>query len=87
MNNYPPGVSGNEPQITGIDPEDAVIDYTTVELKKVDASIDSLYGYVEEQGLPKEFLSHLETLMVAISNAIEAIPQLPEEPEYDEGGF
>lgn len=49
--NYPPGVTGNEPQITGIWPPEQVADELTEELGKAFDIVEEAIGQAEDQGL------------------------------------
>lgn len=48
--NYPPGVTGNEPQITGIWPIDQVLDSCIEDLKSAAECVESAIGFLDEQG-------------------------------------
>lgn len=67
MDNYPPGVTGREPQITGEWPADALIDAITDTIKKVRDEVEELTGLLDDQGA----LSAREDN--AITDAVEAL--------------
>jgi hypothetical protein len=88
--NYPPGVTGNEPQITGIWPIEGVIDGATEDIKKGAELIeDALYG-LEDQldannlgGLDEYILELLNTINSSADEILCEIGQLiPEESDW-----
>lgn len=48
---YPPGVSGNEPQITGIWPAAQVIDEAVTQLRNAQSKIEEALADCEDQGI------------------------------------
>jgi prefoldin subunit 5 len=87
MNNYPPGVTGNEPQISGIYPPDQVIDSVDSDLDKVKRTVEEAMAFLEDQKGSLD--DSMEKLYVAIINDISDLQNevrmlMPEEPEYNE---
>lgn len=66
---YPPGVTGNEPEITGVWPPDALADYCHSEAAKARRLLEDLEGVLDDQGA----LPHVEDEMGAALAATQAL--------------
>lgn len=63
LSNYPPGVTGNEPQISGIWPAEQVVDDAVDSLNKMSNDLDELVLELEDQGLfSPDAEKHVEAL-------------------------
>jgi hypothetical protein len=88
--NYPPGVTGNEPQITGIWPIEGVIDGATEDIKKgVGLIEDALIGLADQMvanglgDLDEYLLKLLEDIDRNAEDILSEIGQLiPEESDW-----
>lgn len=90
---YPPGVTGNEPQISGVWPLDGVIDETTSELKQCQRDLEDAIASLEDQysankmgALPKSFEEKYDKVYDNLTELIDDVGTLiPEEPGLQRG--
>ena len=88
--NYPPGVTGNEPQISGIYPPDTVIDGVTATLESYADVFEDEAAYLDEQGLLSghhsdrfDFIvKHIRDLSEELSSMIP-----DDRYDYDDGDY
>lgn len=62
MSNYPPGVTGNEPQISGVWPVEDLADHVAAELRGIERKLEDLQCVIDDQGGPQDLLDALEDL-------------------------
>ena len=87
--NYPPGVTGNEPQISGVYSPDAVIDMGVSDIDKCRQDLEGLMAWFEDQdmfrnGINKdieEAYDKVEKALIEWKDELQAI--YPEEPDYE----
>ena len=85
--NYPPGVTGNEPQISGVWPLETIIPDINARLKRIADELEAVSCIAEDELDPHGGAGKLGML---IANALEVVmeaeqeAQLPEEPLPEE---
>lgn len=69
LSNYPPGVTGNEPQISGIWPAEVVVDEAYDNLKRIHTELEDIANNLEDQlgELPR----HLEKIIEEAVDSVE----------------
>lgn len=76
MNNYPPGVTGNEPQISGVLPPEDLAAGATETIKKVTTQLSDLACLLEDHGALPDRLDRMfiavDAQLVDLDMAIEA---------------
>lgn len=85
---YPPGVTGNEPQISGVWPLDGVLDSVEVDFREARHKIEDAMYELDDQysankmgELPKSFQEKFDKVYDSLTELIDDIPSLtPEEP-------
>ncbi len=84
--NYPPGVSGNEPQITGEWPIEQVIDGAAEDIKKANNLVEDVACQLDDQGaLPKVLYDKLVKVQNGLADIRDDILNLiPDEPDYEQ---
>ena len=70
---YPPGVTGREPQISGIYPADATVDECLDILKSAEDLIEEVYGILDDQGmnLPEKTYENFDRALQHLKDEIE----------------
>jgi hypothetical protein len=86
LSNYPPGVTGNEPQISGEWPMETLVDDALVDLTQARNIIDDVAAMLDEQGA---FSKQVEKAVENLESALEDLRYeinglIPDEPEYDD---
>jgi hypothetical protein len=86
MQNYPPGVTGNEPQITGIWPLEANVESATDDISKAVVIVEEVAGMLDDQGLlPADIDKAIDVALDALERLRDSINSLvPAEPEFDD---
>ena len=77
MSNYPPGVSGNEPEITGIWPIEKVADAVCEELRKAESILEDQANILDDQGhltkeLDEEFFAAISKIQ-SVHGMVDAL--------------
>jgi hypothetical protein len=89
--NYPPGVTGNEPQITGeISPEEIEMSAITTK-KDVELLLNELVGMIEDAGAPSTWVDDLMDASEKVGDVLSDIAlraeSAGEPPEDDRDPF
>jgi hypothetical protein len=81
LSNYPPGVTGNEPEISGIYPLDQVVDSCLEQFTSVEDNVNNILADLDEQnaGLSAKEEADILEALEAFKDAIS--DKRP--PEYD----
>lgn len=86
MSNYPPGVTGNEPEISGIYPPEQVIDGALDDLREAEKKIDEVLSHLDDQGASTDEINSLGeeivTKLVELQDVVSS--RMPQEPDYDD---
>lgn len=82
---YPPGVTGNEPQITGIWPTETIVDDCISDIKKATDIVEEMANGLDDQGcLTKAIDDNIMAVEKALDNLQGSIEGLiPDEPDYE----
>lgn len=82
--NYPPGVTGREPQISGIYPREQVIDGALDELKRARVEIENCAAGLDDQGALSDTLDQdfdaLTEKLDEIERTLKGMLEGPEDP-------
>lgn len=86
--NYPPGVTGMEPQISGVYPPDVILDSAVESIGKIRKQLDELSADLDDQGvLDKRLDNHIgiaEEAIIQLEGQLKlAYDNATVEVEYD----
>lgn len=85
LSNYPPGVTGNEPQISGIWPAEQVIDQSVEDLTRARDTIEDALSICDDQGMSfnKKEVERQYQLIQLIDDVIDDInSRMPPEEDW-----
>jgi hypothetical protein len=81
---YPPGVTGNEPQISGIWPAEATVDAAIEILRKVIRDIEGVASDLDDQNLlPPKIELQIDKVQEEVEGLIDDIEGLIQEDDPD----
>ncbi len=71
--NYPPGVTGNEPQISGVYPFQEVCNHIYEELARMNREVEDLDVFAQDQEAPDVYSEKLQAVQKSIEDAMGVV--------------